>query len=243
MLLDNNEIKRIKWCGYEWLTQERWGKIHPDKSHWWYDESCVYVDENEHLHLYTKYNPTYFRDIDKISYIGAGLVSCTEKFGYGVFSIDAKLPKGKHLWPAFWMWGWDSWPPEIDIFEGYSNGFGNYLKPRIKKPLGFWNIQSNVHYTDEVGNKMIGGETGYVGLTNPTERFITYTCIWEKYSIRFFYDGRLVREITDKKILSKLENTKMNVIINNGVRDNVNIYDAPESDFVVETFRYSPILY
>ena len=33
----------------------------------------------------------------------------------------AKLPYGDNLWPAFWMWSWDSWPPEIDIFEGYTN--------------------------------------------------------------------------------------------------------------------------
>ena len=87
----------VNWQGYEWITQERWGQIHPEKPHWWYDPSCVNVDDNGMLHLTTKCNPTYFRDLDKISPIGVGLVSCTEKFGYGVFSIDAKLPKGKHL--------------------------------------------------------------------------------------------------------------------------------------------------
>lgn len=236
-------MRTINWQGYEWITQERWGQVHPEKSHWWYDESCVHVDNNNHLHLYTKYNPTYFRDINKISYIGAGLVSCTEKFGYGVFSIDAKLPKGKHLWPAFWMWSWDSWPPEIDIFEGYSNGLGGYLKPRITKPLGFWNIQTNVHYADEVGNKMVGGKTGYMGFKDPTKHVITYSCIWQRDSIKFYYDGQLVREITDKNILSRLENTKMNVIINNGVTDKVDLLDAPQSDFEIHSFRYSPILY
>jgi len=122
-------VRTIKWQGYEWITQERWGQVHPEKSHWWYDESCVSIDEKDNLHLKTKSNPKYFPELDVISNIGTGLVSCTEKFGYGVFSIDAKLPKGKHLWPAFWMWSWDSWPPEIDIFEGYSNGFG------ISKPM------------------------------------------------------------------------------------------------------------
>ena len=233
----------VNWQGYEWITQERWGQVHPEKPHWWYDESCVSIDEKDNLHLKTKSNPKYFPELDVISNIGTGLVSCTEKFGYGVFSIDAKLPKGKHLWPAFWMWSWDSWPPEIDIFEGYSNGFGNYLKPRIKKPLGFWDIQTNVHYTDEIGNKMVGGETGYMGFKNPTEHFITYSCIWQPNFIRFYYDGRLIREIKDPKILKHLENTKMNVIINNGVTKRVNQIDPPESDFIISTFRYSPIIY
>ena len=233
----------VNWQGYEWITQERWGQIHPEKPHWWYDPSCVNVDDNGMLHLTTKCNPTYFRDLDKISPIGVGLVSCTEKFGYGVFSIAAKLPKGKHMWPAFWMWSWDSWPPEIDIFEAYSNGLGSYIKPRLFNPFGFWNIQTNVHYTDEVGNKMLGGKTGYMGYKNPTKHFITYTCVWKKDSIKFYYDGKLVREVTDSNILKRLETTKMNVIINNGVTDKVDQSNPPDSDFMIQTFRYTPIIY
>ena len=33
----------IEWCGYEWLTQERWGQIHPIKPVAWYDESAVEI--------------------------------------------------------------------------------------------------------------------------------------------------------------------------------------------------------
>lgn len=232
-------MKTIKWQGYEWITQERWGQVHPQKSNWWYDESCVYVDDQDHLHLCTKSNPKYFKEIDKTSPIGAGLVSCKEKFGYGIFSIDAKLPKGKHLWPAFWMWGWDSWPPEIDILEAYSNGLGGYFKPRITKPLGFWNVQTNVHYSDGIFNTMIGGKTGYMGFKDPSKHFITYTCIWKQDIIQFYYDGHLIREITDKDILSRLKNTQMNVIINNGVTDKVDLNNIPTSDFIIKSFRYS----
>jgi beta-glucanase (GH16 family) len=236
-------MKQFKWQGYEWITQERWGQVHPDKPHWWYDESCVSVDFTDCLHLTTKSNPKYFPELDVVSNIGVGLVSCTEKFGYGVFSIDAKLPKGEYLWPAFWLWSWDSWPPEIDVFEAYSNGLGNYFKPRITNPGGFWNIQSNVHYTDEVGNKMIGGKTGYMGFADPTKHFVTYTCVWQRDYIKFYYNGKLVREITDANILQRLEGTTMNVVINNGVTANVNQVDPPESDFIINSFRYSPILY
>jgi len=237
-------MKTIRWCGYDWITQERWGQIHPKKNLWWYDESCVSVKRNNYLHLKTKYNPKYFVGIGEAP-IGVGLVSCTEKFSFGTYSIKAKLPKGKNLWPAFWMWSWDSWPPEIDVFEAYTNSKGSYLKPNLKNPCGFWNVQTNVHYTKENKNKMIGSKTHYFGFKDPSEHFITYTLIWERDSISFFYDNRLVRKIKDKKILSQLSNTTMNVVINNGITEDaiLNSSMIDESDFIIKEFRFSPIIY
>ncbi len=37
---------------------------------------------------------------------------------YGYFEIDAKVPSGQGLWPAFWMLPQSgNWPPEIDVLE------------------------------------------------------------------------------------------------------------------------------
>ena len=48
-------MKTINWSGYEWITQERWGDIHPEKTYCWYDEQAVSVDTNNYLHLKTRY--------------------------------------------------------------------------------------------------------------------------------------------------------------------------------------------
>lgn len=55
--------------------------------------------------------------------IGATLQDHTiSGYEYGMFEIRCKLPQGdahhnSGLYPAFWMAGHNSWPPEIDAFE------------------------------------------------------------------------------------------------------------------------------
>ena len=226
------------WCGYEWIKQERWGKIHPDKPQWWYDESCSFLDDEENLHLITKYNPKYFNEINGTSSVGVGLVSCTEKFKHGYYSIDAKLPYGYNLWPAFWMWGWDSWPPEIDIFEGYSDNKPNFLKFKILKPFAFRNIQTNLHYTKDGKNKMVGGKTHFFSFKDPTKHFIKYSVEWTKDFVKFYYNNRLVRTIDDVEIMNQLNSTSMNVIINNGITSDFNTKNVIKSDFIIKNFTY-----
>jgi hypothetical protein len=231
-------MRTFEWEGYEWITQERWGQVHPEKSHWWYDESCVFVDNQDQLHLTTKYNPKKFDELNVTSPIGVGLVSCTEKFSHGIFTIEAKLPTGENLWPAFWMWSWDEWPPEIDVFEGYSDNNSDYLKLSLGNPFGFWNVQTNLHYKENGESKMLGGKTHYYSFKNPVKHFIKYTLDWSKEYVKFYYNDRLVRTINEPSILRQLNSTTMNVVINNGVTKEVNKETPPISDFIVKSFNY-----
>ncbi|MBT8155917.1 family 16 glycosylhydrolase [Epibacterium ulvae] len=42
---------------------------------------------------------------------------------YGYFEVEARLPRGKGRWPAFWMtFAGLGWPPEIDVMEAYGAG-------------------------------------------------------------------------------------------------------------------------
>ncbi len=50
----------------------------------------------------------------------SGMVASYGKFAqkFGRFEIRAKFPKGKGIWPAFWLLpSTKGWPPEIDILE------------------------------------------------------------------------------------------------------------------------------
>ena len=231
----------INWKGYNWIQSERWGTIHPDKSFCWYDPSASFVDDQDRLNLITHKNPKYFSELDKTSTVGIGLVSCETKFKWGEFEIEAKLPHGDNLWPAFWMWSWDGWPPEIDVFEGYSDDNPNYFKFRILKPLGFWNIQTNIHYKKNGNNKMLGSKTHFFGFKDPTKHFLKYSVIWTPDKVEFKYNNRVVRKITDKEILRQLNSTTMNVIINNSVTSEVNLENPTNSNFIIKDFKYKPI--
>ena len=136
------------------------------------------------------------------------------------------------------MWSWDTWPPEIDVFEGYSDNNPNFFKFRLGNPFGFWNIQTNLHYTESGKNKMMGGKTHCFGFKDPTKEWIKYSVNWTPDVVEFYYDGKLVRKVTEKKILEQLNQTTMNVIINNGVTAEVNLTNPPNSNFIIKDFIY-----
>jgi len=235
--------KTINWSGYEWLTQERFGEIHPKKRFNWYDSSAIEIRDGK-LVLKTQYNPkTFTIDGEEfVSPIGIGLVSNTTRFKYGYFEIEAKLPTGKNLWPAFWMWGFDSWPPEIDVFEAYSSPiFKTYLSINFPKIFNFWKIETNFYYNTPDNPKSTGSVKKFLGFKNPQKNFIKYACLWEENKITIFYDGRKIREFTDKQILSQFNNIDMNVIINTSMRDGRRISKEENSEFIINYFKYSTL--
>lgn len=239
------KYKEFEWSGHTWIARERWGNCHPIKPEWWYDPERVEIDEDGILHLKTKWNPTYINDEIGYSQIGAGLISSTEKFGYGIYEIEAKLPKGKGLWPAFWMWAWESYPPEIDVLEAYSSYGKYFFNGRIFEYfLGkFWRVETNVHLIDDTkeGNWSLGAVRKFFTYKNPSKHFIKYKLIWTKDKIEIYYNNRLNRKITDRNVLKQFDNISMNVIINNGITGDANVNDIKESDFQIKYFNYKPL--
>ena len=233
----------MEWSGYNWLTHERWGQIHPDKPYCYYDESAVLIDQNNHLNLITHYNPKYFDEIESYSTVGIGLVSCTTQFGHGYFEISAKLPTGDDLWPAFWMWAFESYPPEIDVFEGYSekSNYWNWMCKGSYNPFKLWKVQSNVHVgtTDNIIHAR--AKNHCFTLKNPSKKFIKYGCLWAPDKIEIFYNGLFVRRIKKGIFLKGFENKTLNVIINNSIQNDTKMSENMYSNFQIEYFKYEPL--
>lgn len=95
---------------------------------------------------------------------------------YGKIEARLKAPKGKGLWPAFWMLGTNidqvSWPRcgEIDVMEHINNNT---------------KINGTAHW-DNVGHIYMGG----VIETDVTE-FHNYTVVWDSLAIKWYMDETL----------------------------------------------------
>ena len=200
-----------------WLKQMDWGTLHFDKPSDYASPGSVSLS-NGTLKLIQRYAPIeeYEERGQIVSTENAiGVISSKQSWKYGWFEASIKLPTGKGLWPAFWLTGAESWPPEIDIVEGYSKKTKGYsLFP-------FWfkrNLQTNFHYRDSDQEHTFVGALKHWTFRNPRKRFLEYACHWTEDFIRIYYEGRLVRELTDKSVLEQFD-TPMTVVLNTATQE------------------------
>jgi len=221
-------MEKINWQGFEWLPSERWGQVHPGNPIAWHNPEMIKLQDDGSVKLGAGICPKKFMittlDPDGVEEVevpvGIGLMSCTYQFEYGRFEIEAKLPHGQpYAWPAFWMWAWDSWPPEIDVFEAYTNRKGSYMNWNWDMILGrFFRVATNVHLGESPENYNMGAKKHFFGFKDPSKHFMKYAVEWEPDHITIYYNYRVVRKITDESVLSQFRGKKMNVIINNGIQ-------------------------
>lgn len=97
-------------------------------------------------------------------------------FRYGYTEIEAKVPRGKGLWPGFWMLPvGGGWPPEIDVLEvlgGDTDGYWATLHSGARRP------------DEEI--------QGRVRAADLSRDFHTYGMLWKADEISWYLDGRKV---------------------------------------------------
>lgn len=224
--------KEFNWCGYKWISQERWGDCHQDKPYAIYDGNMIQFNKDNSIALHVS-------RCGKTNPYSVGLMSCTEHFTYGTFELDVKFPKGNNLWPAFWTWSFDSWPPEIDIFEGYSES----------DKYGRWKIMHDIRPCIHIGDneetrKSLGShKTLALASINPTENYIHFTCKYTPKSISIFYNHIPVHIERSKEAMKWFnKHPEQNVIINTMVRKEFTDADLKDmSPMVVKNFKYTPL--
>jgi len=111
-----------------------------------------------------RFNPPYV----------SGRINTRNRFlqQYGKFEMRAKMPRGRGIWPAFWLLPQDTWPPEIDIME--------FLGHEV----------TTVHFTNHWGTWPNVASQGWP-FTGPdfSAGFHTFACEWWPGQIDYFVDG------------------------------------------------------
>ena len=237
----------------KWRYGMRWGDFHPDSLYQYYDTKgdlsyvCpdgLVLELRNIPKTYIKRQLPEWRQSPSMPEeftipTGVGLVTSVEGWQYGWFEAWIQLPKGQSYWPAFWLSGVNSWPPEIDIFEAYSEEGPEYQGKFLFSKLKGKRIQPNLHYgVIEDGTKEMYGPYD-APVANCTDRFVQYVCHWERDFIRIYYDGALVFETTDPEVLKwyNREKDQMLVIFNHGRTKDQPKGNPDESAMIVKSFR------
>jgi beta-glucanase (GH16 family) len=182
---------------------------HPANMRQWYDASSITQTADGVLFDATV-KPRYFPEIDTTIPNAIGTMRSKDSWKYGIFVFMAKMPAGSYLWPALWLSGRYNWPPEIDLLEGYSDNTIDFHKNK--------KLQSNVHISTGEGETTNAGARTHRLPNSITEEVIQYKIWWEKDFIKLYYNGYLVRKITDKRILNGMFEDQR-IIIGTGTQE------------------------
>ena len=231
--------EEFRWQGLNWLTHPKWGWFHPDRHNYYWDASQLNLDPNNgNLLVSTSYKPqtVEYKGKEELRPYACGLCRTTDEFTYGTFIAHLKLPIGANLWPSFWLSAANSWPPEIDILEGYTDEKGSYRKNFLRDRL-----EPNYHYGNTPENhEQKGARTVCRGIIKLND-FNEYKLIWTPEWIEIRYNGYLVYSVTAKKKLQWLNDDPwMHVKFNLNVNPDYNNKTSSPT-MIVKDFTYKPL--
>lgn len=114
----------------------------------------------------------------------SGLLNTAGQFSftYGYIEIIARMPKGKGLWPAFWLLPEDrSWPPELDVFEVLGDDTSS--------------LHVTVHSGIDIPVNMKSAMNGrQVSTSDLSTSFHRYAAIWTPDKVLWFFDDALIHQ-------------------------------------------------
>ena len=165
------------------------------------NELQYYTDRPENLSLHdgkmviSALKEDYQGPDGKHGYTSARIISKgMGDWQYGRFEARIKMPKGKGLWPAFWMMPTDAvyggWPlsGEIDIAEVIGD------KPNI--------VYGTLHYGDKWPKNVHSGDKDVLPNGDFSDDFHVFAVEWQEGEIRWYVDNTLYQTQTQWRTAS-----------------------------------------
>jgi beta-glucanase (GH16 family) len=137
-----------------------------------------YSIDGEGLTITARFVPQQDRQSTHGMAYASGLLNGLHRFSftYGYVEMRAKMPKGRGLWPAFWLLpSAQRWPPEIDVVEIVDGGAGRYWAT----------LHAGVSKAEKIAQAVIDTGDLHAG-------FHDYGVLWTASEIAWYFDGRRV---------------------------------------------------
>ncbi len=199
-LVWHDEFKGKKLDPKKWNVLLRERSKHNELQYYVPDEAYV---ENGCLRLRSR-----VRDYGPMHYT-SGRVDTKGKLApvYGRFEIRGRLPGGKGLWPAYWLYPQNrDWPMEYLMAEAVASGKERiipeerpwYSEIDIMEFLGHEPniIYGTLHYCTYDGQKRSSSVT-WKSDADYSKDFHVYALEWEPDALRWFLDGQLIHTTTN----------------------------------------------
>jgi beta-glucanase (GH16 family) len=199
-LVWRDEFNDKKLSPKKWNVLTREQSKHNELQYYVPDE--VYIEEGN-LRLRSR-----VRDYGSMHYT-SGRVDTSGKFApvYGRFEVRAKLPGGKGLWPAHWLYPQNrDWAMERLMAQAVTNGQERlipeerpwYTEIDIMEFLGHETnvLYGTLHYHTFDGQKK-SSSGKWKSDVDYTKDFHVYVLEWEPAVMRWFIDGNLIHSTTN----------------------------------------------
>lgn len=183
----------------------------------------------------------------------SGAITSNWKFSHGRYILNAKIPSGIKMWPAFWLSG--DCADEIDVFE-----FMQVNNTNIHDRKASFSVHTKLNCAAQFQNFDTYTPNG--NLTNMTLAFHTYSVDWDDFVIVFKVDNQVRRTfyhyysvsgqnqnhytaLTNCSEVNATSNyvydpqfvdAMMWIIVNGAVRNNATLSDLPRN-FDIDYFR------
>lgn len=112
-----------------------------------------------------------------------------KEFEFGKIEARIKIPKGKGLKPAFWMYSGDVRWNEIDVFEFWNEHIAGLYSPGLLSKV----INMTAHYDYDNDGQTNMCHTAYTG-EDFSNDFHIFALEWEPNRIAWYVDGNCLRE-------------------------------------------------
>ncbi len=152
--------------------------------------ASIIIKKEDVTRLPVSWNPS----IPAVTYHYTGsCINTRQQFGWGKYEIRCKIPKGKGIWSAFWMYSEKKGEGhEIDVFE-FANGNSLFKEYDPKRQCK--DVMMNCHSADNTRPQRLDWDCPYTYKSDIDYSldYHIFSVIWNKFECSWYIDNECIK--------------------------------------------------